>query len=271
VKRLALQSSERLVIDPTPPAPKPVRKPTVKRRRGFPLPSAPERSGANAFRDLLRPGAPVVEDEEGVVALYTPVGQGVVVSLSSAWCVSNAGVAKGDNFAFVLNALGPAAAGPVYFDEYHQGYGENTLWALLPSLGRFAVLQFALAALVLLYARSRRFGRIVPLDRGPRQRSEFLSTMTAVLRRGQATRLVVRTARDALLTRLRQQLGLPPEAEESLVLAAARRVHAARAEKLGAALEHAAQALALPGGPSEGRALEVVRELDEAERGLRQV
>ncbi len=217
------------------------------------------------WRRVRAQAVPVFADKEGIVAVYARVGRGTLVVASSSWSLSNGGIGKGDNLLFVLNALGAPAKGPVYFDEYHQGFGENVTWALLPLPVKLALGQLLLAFGILVYARGRRFGRIVPLQETSRQRSEFLGTMTALLRRGEATHLAVRTAYEAVLRRQRRKLGLPEGAEAEEVGQAARRLDAKRAARLEAALQHAREALTRRAHLAEGRAMALIRELDEAE------
>jgi hypothetical protein len=221
------------------------------------------------MEDALRAAAPAFADDEGTVVSYARVGKGRVVLLGSVWSLTNEGLPQADNLTFALNALGPASAGPVYFDEYHHGFREQVSWALLPLPLKVAVAQLLLAFFVLTYARSRRFGRIVPLERASRERSEFLGTMTALLRKGQATRLALRTARESAVHRLCQQLGLPAEAEDEEIALAAGRVNPKSQELLRAAL--ARTRVALQGEVSETRAMALIRELDEAEQSLRQL
>jgi hypothetical protein len=221
--------------------------------------------------EALRRAVPLFRDAEGTVVAYARVGQGTVILFASPWSLSNEGIAKADNVMFVLNALGRPGAGPVYFDEYHQGYTENIMWALVPLAGKLALAQLLVALLVVMYARSRRFGAIIPLDRGRRERSEFLGTMTALLRKGMATRLAVRTAYDAAMQRLRVEFGLAADATAPEVARAAERISAQAAQKLGAALRQCRGVLDGPETLTEARALALVRQLDEAVKSVRQV
>ena len=102
---------------------------------------------------------------------------------------------------------GRARKRPILFDEYHHGFAENLAWALTPTWSRWALAQFLVAFGVLVYARSRRFGRVVPLLRESRERNEFLTTMTALLRQGEASRLAVRTAYEAAQQRAAERVG----------------------------------------------------------------
>ena len=220
--------------------------------------------------ETLRRAIPLFRDSEGIVVSYAHVGKGAIILCASPWSLSNDGIAEADNVMFALNALGAPSAGPVYFDEYHQGYAENVLWALVPLAGKLALAHLLVGLLVVMYARSRRFGAIIPLDRGRRERSEFLGTMTALLRKGMATRLAVRTAYDAAMQRLRIEFGLRADAMAPEVARAAERVSAQAAHKLGVALRQCRAVLDGPEALTESRAMALVRQLDEAVKSVRQ-
>lgn len=219
----------------------------------------------------LRAAAPIVRDSQGVVAAYARVEQGHVVLLTSPWSLSNEGLDEADNFAFVLNLLGRPGSGPVHFDEYHHGYAENVAWALVPLPVKLGLAQIVLGLLLVAYARSRRLGPVVPLERGGRQRSEFLGTMTTVLSKGRATRLAVRTAYEATGERLRAELGMAPDAGDEALVATVARATAEGAANLREALGEARTILAAPSPPTEARAMEIVRRLDEAAAAARRI
>ena len=213
---------------------------------------------------MVERAAPVFGDKSGGVVAHARLDRGEAVFLTDPWVLSNEGIARADNLTFLLNALGPADGGSVWFDEYHHGYGRNTLWKLMPLAVKLGLGQVLLGLLLVIYARSRRFGRPLPLDRGLRERSEFLGTMTTLLSRGGACRLALRTARESSLERLRAQLGTPPEEGEAAVIQAASRLNAEAGEKLASALAECGRALDRPQGLKEKRAATLVRRLDEA-------
>ena len=222
--------------------------------------------------DFGQIGAPVFRDDSGVVAAYLRVGKGDLIILSSPWSVSNEGIGREDNLAFVLNALGPPAeTSPVYFDEYHHGYGEHAAWQMTPLPLKLAGAQLLLGILVVMYARGRRFGSAIPLERGHRERSEYLGTMTSLLRKGHATKIAVRAAHDAAVAGLRMELGLAHDAGTDEIARAAARVNGEASGKIAQSLRQCEQIAAAAGDVSEARAMSAVRSLDEAVRSLRQV
>ncbi len=227
-------------------------------------------AGDSELTDALRKAAPVASDDYGVAAAYARVGQGDILFLASSWSLSNEGIDKGDNFLLVLNAIGDPKAGPVYFDEYHHGYAESAAWALLPRVVKIALAQVVLGLLLVAFARSRRLGPVLPLTRGGRPRSEFLGTMTTVLRKGGATRLAVQTAVDSALARLRVELGLAPDAGDEAVVAAVGRSNPQAAARLARELSRLRAELA-GRRPTEARAMELIRQWDEAVAAARQI
>ncbi len=262
-ERLAIRSSYRI----PPPDKIPEEAEEKSDDTSFPTGLAP---GDDKLEKALRRAAPVAGDDYGVVASYARVGKGDIVLLSSAWSLSNEGIAKGDNFEFALHAIGPPKAGPVYFDEYHHGYTESAAWALTPRPVKAAIGLLVMGLLLVALARSRRLGPVVPLSRGGRPRSEFLGTMTTVLRRGGATRLAVQTAVDTSLERLRVELGLERDANDEAIVAALRRTNPRAAERLSQALSDLRRELA-GRRLTEPRALDLLRRWDEAVAAARQI
>jgi hypothetical protein len=226
--------------------------------------------GASELMGDLAMAAPVASDEHGVLAAYAPVGQGQVVLFASPWSLSNEGIDEADNFTFILNAVGAPGSAPVYFDEYHHGYAENIAWGLLPLPVKLGLAQIVLGLLLVAYARSRRLGPVVPLERGGRQRSEFLGTMTTVLRRGHATRLAVRTAYETTGERLRVQMGVAGGADDQALAGAVARANPEAAARLEETLAELRAALTGP-APTEARAMELLRRLDEAAAAARRI
>jgi hypothetical protein len=219
----------------------------------------------------LRVAVPVVVDEHGVVVGYARVGRGAVLLLASPWSLSNEGVDEGDNLTFVLNALSTPQSAPVSFDEYHHGYAENIAWGIVPLPAKLGLVQIVLGLLLVAYARSRRLGPVVPLERGGRERSEFLSTMTTVLRKARATRLTVQTAYETTAGRLKVELGVTPEADDEALATAVAKADPAAAHLLRQALADIRWALAADSAPTEAGAAALIRRLDEAAAETRRI
>ena len=95
--------------------------------------------------------------------------------------------------------------------------------------------------------------------------------MTAVLQRGRATRLAVRSAREAAVRSLQAKLGLPVDAEQAALTRAVGRLNPAAAEKLEVALSDCEHALSGAEEFGEGRAVALVRKLDEAVEAAKRI
>ncbi len=221
--------------------------------------------------DALSTAVPLLGDDKGTVVAYARVGAGRVILLCSPWSLCNEGIATADNLIFFLNAIGRPQEGPVYFDEYHHGYRKNLAWAFMPVPLKIALGNLLLGLALLLYGRSRRLGAPVPADRATRDRSEFLGTMTALLRKGRATRLALRTAYETALQQLRLELGQDAAASVADLARAAARIHNDAGDRLGTALQRCRGALDAPGALSEAQAMALVRELDAATALVRQI
>jgi len=163
-------------------------------------------------------------------------GEGGVLLLSSSWSLSNEGIRQGDNLALVLNALdhrGARCKPAVTFDEYHQGYGAGkSIVSLIGSPAKLGLGQLGLAFLVLVLAVSRRFGQPVLLREGARQRSEYLSSMSSLLRKGHAVDLVRAELGSRFLQEAAAALGLPPNAGAEAIMAAATKRRPDKAQAL---------------------------------------
>lgn len=99
------------------------------------------------------------------------------------------------------------------FDEYHHGYGgREGIVSLIGPSARLGLLQLGMAFLLLLFAAGRRFGNPIYLREGARFRSEYLGSMSSLLRRAKA----LGVARDELDRKFAgdvcKLLGLPPDA-----------------------------------------------------------
>jgi hypothetical protein len=121
---------------------------------------------------LTSRGQPILVD--------TRLGEGSVIVLSDPYVVANGGIGLVDNAQLAIN-LAAADSRRVLFDEYHHGYGSNNnrfleFFAGTPVVALFAQAG-ALVALVL-FSRSRRFGRPVPDERVDRlSKLEYVGAM----------------------------------------------------------------------------------------------
>ncbi|MEP6921796.1 MAG: DUF4350 domain-containing protein [bacterium] len=149
---------------------------------------APEPGGAT--NPVPASPAPVVHlaDSRGALLLDYPHGAGRIIVLSDPYIFSNGGIQLQDNLQLALNML--TNTGLIAFDEYHQGRGttRNAIAAyfsgtpILPVVG-----QIALLVLLVLWTRSRRFARPLPLPFVDRRSSlEFVASMAELQQRARA-------------------------------------------------------------------------------------
>lgn len=151
-------------------------------------------AGTVEFRSISP--APVVHlaDSRGAILLDYPHGLGRIVLLSDPYMLSNGGISLKDNLQLAINIL-TNTEGLIAFDEYHQGRGttRNAIIGyfsgtpILPIIGQVVFL-----ILVLLWTRSRRFGRPLPLEQIDRRSSlEFVASMAELQQRARAYDLAI--------------------------------------------------------------------------------
>ena len=151
---------------------------------------------------------------------------GVVTLVGMVPGFTNRHLAESGYAAMALGTLGrahtlvwwlPSSADPAQFTDA----GDVSISDLVPSWVRWALLQIALAMLVVVWWRARRLGRVVvePLPVVVRA-TESVEGRARLYRRGRARGRAAAALRDASLTRLRARLGLPRSAPVDVVVAA---------------------------------------------------
>jgi hypothetical protein len=207
----------------------------------------------------------------GGAVIDAPPGDGLVTTtvLGSSPALTNASLADSGNAAMALGVLGrtatvvwwlPSATDPLALPAEQQPGIED----LVPSWVGWALLQLALAMLVVVWWRGRRLGRVVvePLPVVVRA-TESVEGRARLYRRGHARGVAADALREAALARLRTRLSLPRGADPQTVVAAV----AARTGRTGADLT----ALLAPGlDPTDDAGLtRLVAELDTLENEVR--
>lgn len=175
---------------------------------------------------MCYPIAPLFRSKKAYTVGFARCGKGEVVLLASAWSLSNDGVGRGNNLRLVLNALShrdPARKLTITFDEYHHGYGRRKgIMSLIDRWGRLGLLQLGVAFVLLILAVSRRFGRPIHLREGIRVRSEYLTSMSSLLRRANAVDAVRKSLDGKFISDVCRWLGLPPNSDIPVILEKAR-------------------------------------------------
>ncbi len=176
-----------------------------------------------------RPVIPMFADRNGTTLGYSRWGKGAVIMMPGGVPLSNQGIKYGDNLTLVLNAIGrpdPQRKVTVTFDEYHHGYSEGEgIMSLIGSPAKLGLAQILVAFFLLLFAASRRFGRIIPLMEGTRQRGEYLSSMSSLLRKAQANGVVRKELGRRFLGDIALAMGLPPTSDAEIILSIAADKH----------------------------------------------
>jgi hypothetical protein len=140
--------------------------------------------------------APVVHvsNAKGALLLDYPHGEGRIVLLSDPYILSNGGIKLRDNLQLAINILA-GAGGLIAFDEYHQGRGttRNALIGYFAGTPVMAIVgQIILLILMVLWTRSRRFARPLPLKEIDRRSSlEFVASMSELQHRARAYDLAI--------------------------------------------------------------------------------
>jgi hypothetical protein len=137
--------------------------------------------------------------------------------------LQNAYLGRADNARLATALAGASSRRVVFFETYH-GYGRGTGISAIPGRWRAAILFAGLSALVFMLARIRRLG---PAEDAARpfapSRREYVDALAATLARtrepGEALEDVRREVRD----RVTRRGGLPPDAPDADVGAAAAR------------------------------------------------
>ena len=189
---------------------------------------APEAAGVRSvvMQDLsawATTGAalPVIAGRSATLLAVHSMGAGRIVLLSSASPLSNALIARGDNAALGLAIVGQRGR-RVVFEEYGHGYSQGTGFGAVPSRVRWALAGLALAAVVFMIGRARRFGPPEAAARAlaPSRRlyvDSLAQTLARTRRRADAVTVVQSAARDRVV----QRTGLPVDASPQDIASAA--------------------------------------------------
>jgi len=176
----------------------------------------------NARWQLAARWLPVAGDrwngEARTVLATVRAGSGEVIALADATVLDNEHLARADNAALGLRALGPPDR-PVFFAEAAHGFGAGRGWSAAPGSWRWAAALGAFSIMVLFWARGRRFG---PADRVTRSlapaRSAFAESLALTLDKADQPAV----ATEALARRARRRAAavpsLPPEVASRLGL-----------------------------------------------------
>jgi Domain of unknown function (DUF4350) len=173
----------------------------------------------------LRAGSsiPVLGDRQGSILAVAALGRGRALLLADSSPLQNAYLGKADNARLASSLAGAPSRRVVFFETYH-GYGRGTGFGAIPARWRLAFLLAGLAALVFMFARVRRLG---PPELAARpfapSRREYVDALAATLARTRDRGEALAPLRREIRDRITRRSGLPPDAPDADVGAAAAR------------------------------------------------
>jgi hypothetical protein len=166
-------------------------------------------------------GEVVVGTEQRSLLTRDHVGRGEIWFLADPSPLTNDYLGRSDNAAFGLRLAGSSDR-PVVFTEGLHGFGETRGLAAIPNRWKVAFVVLALAVLVFMWSRSRRFG---PPDRAARDlspaRAEYVRALSVSLERTRDPVHALAPLQQWARERLTASAGLPPDAPDRDVAAAA--------------------------------------------------
>jgi hypothetical protein len=148
---------------------------------------------------------------ESAWLVVSPVGEGTVVSLGGPAFLTNGQLGKADNAALAAAVLAPTARSKVsMLKPPPPGGGSKGLTDLIPSRVKFALLQLAVAFLVVVLWRARRLGRPV-VEHQPVELagSELVLAVGNLMQRAKGREQAATILRADLCRNLSERLGLP--------------------------------------------------------------
>jgi hypothetical protein len=137
-------------------------------------------------------GIPLYGDDDKIVVMRYPHGQGDAIWLASSTPFTNAGIKESGNLEFLLAAIGDKQQARVLFDEYVHGYGETESPEKSHPLMTALFLQCVLLATAALLTFSRRSGPIRPLPAESHLAPlEFVETLGGLYQQAHAASVAV--------------------------------------------------------------------------------
>lgn len=211
-----------------------------------------------------------IADSRGALLVDYRYGNGRIVLLSDPYLISNGGISLKDNLQLAINTLtGPG--GLVAFDEYHQGRGisRNAFADYFAGTPVLAIAgQFLLLALLILWSRSRRFARPLPLVQVDRRSSlEFVASMSELQERSRAFDLAIENIYTRTRRALARYAGVDYNSPRSEIAARVALRSSLDARELETLMRQCEETI--NGGPVNWRqSIDMVRRLREVERSL---
>ena len=219
-----------------------------------------------AYWGALDPSQLVLYGEPGTAVVVSwKMGRGEILWWAGSTPLTNAGITKGDNLTFFLDALKNWSSGKpyeIYWDEYFHGQ-RTSLWSYVAKTSLvWGLLQMGVIAFALLFTFSRRSGPIFVLAEVSRLSPlEYVETLGGLYERAGAASSAVAVSYQRFRSLLTRQLGLPSNTPDQELGQAAGERLAWKESGIGDLLQQASRAshvAKLPGG----EALDLVQKLE---------
>lgn len=216
--------------------------------------------------------APVVHiaDRDGALVVDCSYGNGRITVLGDPYVIANNGINQKDNLQLGLNLV-TSLDGLIAFDEYHQGRGvtQNEFASYFAGTPVLAIgAQLIALLLLIVWTRSRRFARPLPLTQIDRRSSlEFVASMSELQERSRAFDLAVENIYARTRRVLARYAGVDYNSSRTEVATRVAMRSSIDAHSLETLMRQCEEAI--NGAPINWRqAIELVRRLREVEKTL---
>jgi hypothetical protein len=157
--------------------------------------------------------------------LLFKVGKGKIIFLEEYEYYTNEGIRNLDPGVLFIDALNEAAHKKVLFNEFYHGLGSESasLWDILNPVGRLILVQILLWALVLMFMKSRRFGKpAIVYQIIKRKENENLFALSNLYMKAKAGSLALETYIDGFKKEVAKFLGLDDDSDINEIAIAAK-------------------------------------------------
>ena len=197
--------------------------PEPELRRGCAVPAL------GSVENVRVPGAVMLEVPAGATGCFraggdawmvlNPLGRGTVVALGGAGAFTNARLGRGDNSVLAAALLAPTATDKVVvLASPPVGSGRKGLLDLVSPRVKLALVQLAMAFVVVVLWRARRLGAPVPEPQPVELAgSDLVVAVGALLQRSRSRSQAASILRHALRAEVAERLGLPRESDPTQV------------------------------------------------------
>jgi hypothetical protein len=170
------------------------------------------------------PAIPLLAGSHGIGVAAAREGRGRVLLVADPSPLRNQYLARADNAALAVDLAGSPKR-PVQFVETIHGYGRESGLSALPSRWKTALILLALAGVVFLLARGKRFGPPEKRDRKlPPPRGAYADALAATLAKTKDRDVAIEPIHAAARRQVAHRSGLGPDPSSDALEGAARRL-----------------------------------------------